>query len=398
MQTIEKTEHREEAKRVLLSFVFIYLLYMTSRAIFNPYVTVYLQEKGFAVEKIGLVTGANSFMLIIAQPFWGIITDKLQSSKYTLVICMVIQAVFSVALVFSNTFFAIAVCFCMYGFFSSPEGPLLDTWCLKSLKKVGYQNSVGQMKFAGCFGYALSSVLAGYAIASYDTTKILPVYSCILFFIAVFLLVAKVESCEGKKEPSPKLMLGKIIKDTHFIFFLVIIFIMQIPHRAAYTFYPLLISELGGGKTFVGYTSAVMFLSEGILLFFSKKLLSRYRPGNIIMFSGIFFILWQLLYAVSREPWQITVAAVLDGPSYALFTIGILYFLDEIAPSDMRTTYQTITYAVYFGLSGIAGNSIGGWILGNFGFRYLYLIGAAVIGVAMCGLYLMNRLEKGKEN
>ena len=178
------------------------------------------------------------------------------------------------------------------------------------------------------------------------------------------------------------------------MFFLLIIFIMQIPHRAAYTFYPLLISELGGAKTFVGYTSAIMFLSEGIVLFFSKKLLSRYHPGKIIMFSGAFFLIWQLLYAVVGKPWQVAAIAVLDGPSYALFTIGILYFLDETAPSDMRTTYQTITYAVYFGLSGIAGNSVGGWMLGNFGFQKLYLVGAAVIGAAMCGLHFMNKMKR----
>ena len=68
----------ENKGKVIFIFVCIYLLFMTSRAIFNPYVTVYLQEKGFATEKIGLITGANSLVLIIAQPFWGIITDKLR--------------------------------------------------------------------------------------------------------------------------------------------------------------------------------------------------------------------------------------------------------------------------------------------------------------------------------
>ena len=89
--------------------------------------------------------------------------------------------------------------------------------------------------------------------------------------------------------------------------------------------------------------------------------------------------------------------AVLDGPSYALFTIGILYYLDEIAPDEMRTTYQTITYAVYFGLSGIAGNSIGGWMIENHGFRSMYLIGALIIGVSILCLYLMNKSRTRKE-
>lgn len=387
----------ENKGKVLFTFVCIYLLFMTSRAIFNPYVTVYLQEKGFATERIGLITGANSLVLIIAQPFWGIITDKLRSSKYTLVICLMLQAAFSFALVYCNTFLMVAACFCMYGFFSSPEGPLLDTWCLSKLKAIGYHNAVGQMKFAGCFGYALASVLSGYVIASYDTAKILPVFAVVLFGIGCFLLLVKMNAKAEKKEPVKKLQFRRIIKDTNFLMFLVIIFFMQIPHRAAYTFYPVLISSLGGDKAFVGYTSAVMFLSEGIVMFLSKKLLSRYRASNIIVFSGVFFIFWQILYAIISQPWQVAAAAILDGPSYALFTIGVLYYLDEIAPAEMRTTYQTITYAVYFGLSGITGNSVGGWMIGNYGFQNLYLTGVIIIGISTLCLYLMNKSGVRKE-
>ena len=47
-------------------------------------------------------------------------------------------------------------------------------------------------------------------------------------------------------------------------------------------------------------------------------------------------------------------AGMFDGrPSFALFTIGTLYYMDSIAPADIRTTYQTVAYSIYFGLSGI---------------------------------------------
>ena len=387
----------ENKGKVIFIFVCIYLLFMTSRAIFNPYVTVYLQEKGFATEKIGLITGANSLVLIIAQPFWGIITDKLRSAKYTLVICLMFQAAFSLALVYCNTFLMVAACFCLYGFFSSPEGPLLDTWCLSKLKAIGCHNAVGQMKFAGCFGYALASILSGYVIASYDTAKILPVFAVVLFGIGCFLLLIRVNVKAEKKEAARKLQVRRIIKDTNFLIFLIVIFFMQIPHRAAYTFYSVLISSLCGDQAFVGYTSAVMFLSEGIVMFLSKKLLSRYRASNIIVSSGVFFILWQILYAIIDRPWQVVAIATLDGPSYALFTIGVLYYLDEIAPAEMRTTYQTITYAIYFGLSGIAGNSVGGWMIGNYGFQNLYLTGAMIVGISTLCLHLVNKFGAGKE-
>ena len=151
----------------------------------------------------------------------------------------------------------------------------------------------------------------------------------------------------------------------------------------------------------VGYTSAVMFLSEGIFMFASKSLLNRFKAGRVIMISGVFFVLWQLLYSIVQAPWQIAGIALLDGPSYALFTIGVLYYLDETAPEAIRTTYQTVTYAVYFGLSGIAGNFIGGRIITLYGFQNMYLFGAVLVMISIIFFFFLekklNRKEQGYE-
>ena len=98
------------------------------------------------------------------------------------------------------------------------------------------------MKFAGCFGYALASILSGYVIASYDTAKILPVFAVVLFGIGCFLLLIRVNVKAEKKEVARKLQVRRIIKDTNFLIFLIFIFFMKITHRAAYTFYPVHIS------------------------------------------------------------------------------------------------------------------------------------------------------------
>lgn len=391
MSSANKRQYTDKSSNVFVTFIIIYLFFMSARALFNPFITVYLQEKGFGAERIGLIMGANSLVLIAAQPFWGIISDKLRSVKLTLVVCMVFQAVLGLALVYCNTFLMIAACFCIYGFFSSPEGPLLDTWCLKSLKEKGFRNSVGQMKFMGCFGYAGLSILSGYFINQYSTKKILPIFAVVLFLLALFLAKVKVNTGAEKVMPFKELKLKRVVKDKHFLIFLVIIFVMQLPHRAAYTFYPLLISSLGGDKMMVGYTSAIMFVSEGICMFASKRLLSRFKAEKIILISTVFFLVWQLLYSIVSAPWQVAASALLDGPSYAVFTLGVLYYLDETAPPSIRTTYQTLTYAVYFGLSGIIGNNLGGIIIEKFGFHAMYRSGAVLLAVAAFFLYMLGR-------
>lgn len=132
----------------------------------------------------------------------------------------------------------------------------------------------------------------------------------------------------------------------------------------------------------VGYTSAVMFVSEAVMMALSKPMLKRMRPLQMVMLSSGFFALWQLLCSLMPHPWQVAACAVLDGPAFALLGIGVLYYIDEPAPKEMRSTCQAVAYACYFGISGVPGNAAGGWILPHTGYRGMYLRGFLLILLA----------------
>lgn len=60
-------------------FALLYFLNMSSRALFTPFFTVYLQEKGMQAWQIGWVMDVNSLVIILAQPFWGMAADRARS-------------------------------------------------------------------------------------------------------------------------------------------------------------------------------------------------------------------------------------------------------------------------------------------------------------------------------
>ena len=72
MSTAKEKQYTDKSSNVFVTFIFIYLFFMSARALFNPFITVYLQEKGFGAERIGLIMGANSLVLVAAQPFGGL--------------------------------------------------------------------------------------------------------------------------------------------------------------------------------------------------------------------------------------------------------------------------------------------------------------------------------------
>ena len=66
--------------------------------------------------------------------------------------------------------------------------------------------------------------------------------------------------------------------------------------------------------------------------------------------------------------------------------------MDSTALPEIRTTYQMIAFAVYFGLSGLVGNISGGAIIGAFGYRTMY--GVSILITISSSLFYFVHLKK----
>lgn len=378
---ISSTKQQSNLRMVKLVFSVLYFFFMGVRAIFSPFVTIYLQERGLSAELIGIVTGINSFAIIVSQPLWGALADKLQSTRKTLVICLIGQALFAIGLMFTNDFMMIAVGFCIYTSFASTEGPLMDVWSLTSIKEAGDPKGVGGAKAWGCVGYATASVLAGLFVTGRKASSLLPIFAVLLLIMAFIMYMIRIGSSAkgtGKNVSFRELNLGRILRDRPFLIFLVYVFFMQLGHRATFTFQSLYMRELGGEISIAGYSGALMFVSEAVVMALGKRMLGRFKPVTLVILSSFAFTIWQSILFLASSPYHVMAACLMDGPAFALFTFGTLYYLDSAAPGEIRTTYQTVAYAVYYGLSGIVGNVLGGAIIGAFGYKAMYAVAATM--------------------
>ena len=319
------------------------------------------------------------------------VADRTHSTRKVLIICFFFQALVVYTFNLTVSFFMVTLMLAVSTFFGSPEGPLFDTWVLSNIKERGKGNDLGRLKMWGALGFAAASIIGGIIIDKYSTRTSLPIFATLLLVIGLILILSKsIDHQNTAEHSSQKMNVGIILRDRKFLLFLAYIFFMQIPHRAAFTFYPILISSLGGSTKMVGYASSIMFISEALIMYFTKNLLRKVKPLYLITASSLFFTVWQVLFSLMTMSWHVAAAAVLDGPAFALLTIGIVYYMDQIAPKHLRSTYQTVTYSVYFGLSGIAGNYVGGWVIDNIGFRTMYQVGAGVTLLSTVLFCLIN--------
>ena len=389
-------ERKQNLRKVKITFSIIYFFFMGVRAIFSPFVSIYLEERGLSADLIGIVSGINSFAIILSQPIWGIIADKIHSTKKTLVICLIGQAVFAIGLLLANDFVMIAAGFCIYTFFASTEGPLMDVWGLSSVRDAGDPDGLGSLKTWGCVGYAIASISAGLFVKERHASDLLPSFSALLLCLALFMYAVRIGSHiqgTGKVSSMKELHLERIAKDKRFLVFLIYVFFMQLGHRCTYTFQSVYMHTLGGEISWAGYSGAMMFVSEAVIMALGKKMLKRFKPITLVMASSIAFAIWQFILFMAKTPTTVVLACLMDGPAFALFTFGTLYYLEEIAHREIRTTYQTVAYSVYFGLSGLVGNLLGGAVIQSYGYKTMYALAVMMTLISTVCFFLFNRFR-----
>lgn len=71
----EKKSEFQFFKYASLNFLF----YITMSL--GGYVTVFLQSIGFDAQQVGIITALNSGVGVFCSPFWGMLSDKIQSVK-----------------------------------------------------------------------------------------------------------------------------------------------------------------------------------------------------------------------------------------------------------------------------------------------------------------------------
>lgn len=107
--------------------------YFASSAVLIPYFTLYLSES-FSYSEIGILMAIIPMAMIIFQPFWARISDKL-GTRWTLLLTLSGALLSTVGLIFSRSFIEFFIVLSLYALFIIPILSLIDRIILASHSK-----------------------------------------------------------------------------------------------------------------------------------------------------------------------------------------------------------------------------------------------------------------------
>lgn len=365
------------------NFMFFGLL-----ALFIPFLPVYLSKQGLTTSEIGLIIGTGGFVTLVAQPLWGLISDKKKTVRKVMLLLVVFTTVFGYFLFNTNSFLLLGLFALLVYFFLMPLDPLIESLNFTVAEKEGI--SYGSIRTYGALGYAVLSLITGFAMDYFGVSSLAILF--VLIGLLSFGLVWFMPDVQASSKPVSIEGLKKVFSNKEMILFLALVFISAVPARMNDTFLGIHIQSLGGDATLVGIAFFLAAISEIVIFALSFWWLRKGKELEIITIATFFYFLRFFASGFVTSPVVLTLLQVLQMLTFPIFYTAAIQYLYQIMPKEWRATGQTVLALLFFGLSSIIASYAGGFLYTVFGGQTFYFIISAMsfIGV-LFGIFLTIR-------
>lgn len=363
----------------------LYFLYFVAFGISFPFFGIFYKhvliapDGQAAVGLIGLIFSAMPLVGLVANIPLGVVADKFNVGRRLITVLCFGAAFFSLLIGLAGEGFAgswslearfvyIFVLLVLLNLCFLPIGPMIDAEALIFLNRHGQGQLYGLYRLWGTYGWSVGAILMGAVLFFLEH------YPLIFYGAAVaFCLLGAAGLGWIKGRPpsrSIEIPWEHLKGDRLFGRFLIFVFLVGLVTNTAasytgYFFDDVMKTPLEIGLIFGGWT-----VFEIPVLIFSRQLLEGLGNRRLVaaglLLTGIRLILFSSFTQGTSLVWK-GVAALLQGPGFALTHLGIIDFIDRRAHPDMRATYLSLANVARTSLASALGGLLGGWIIEGWG-------------------------------
>ena len=380
--------------RIRTGIFLLYPVYEIIQAPFN-YITSWALDSGFREDLLSILIGVSFAAAFAGQFLWGILSDRIRSTRKIFLLCMLLSAV-DFAVVWSARSDAVfAVSYTLLGLFVSPMLSIIDAWALDLFDYEG--TSYGNARSVGAAGFAAAMLGMGYAIrfCGYIMIPIIVVLFSLIAFVIGLLLPDKKGSRSSAQGMSAA-DFAAIMQARGFLFLMVIIFLLGLTIAPPNNLKIMLIQQAGGDVSIMGVDNFLGYAVQAAMFAVAGHLHPR-RP--YLMFA--LFILMTAAglasAAFAADIWMIFLSTLLIYAAWSVQITLLRQIIAAMVPERFHTTAISVSDAAFTQLSGFIGLAGGGVVLGMFNLKALMLLCVAVSLLSFVLMLMLAARQKQAE-
>jgi PPP family 3-phenylpropionic acid transporter len=357
----------------------LYFLVFCCTASWLPLFADYLKDHRLSGFRIGFILSLPPVMMLIVQPFYGMVADRIGYKK-VLLWSSLLASITYIFYLFDGGFGYLLVVTLFMALFYNTLQPILDSLSLR-LSERDPSFSYGTLRIAGAAGWASTGIVLGYYIDAINTTVIF-IFSAASMF-AAFLFSFNLTNDNRKSSTStPFTNVKQVFNNPILIFLLFAVVLTSAGATTIWNFYSIYMKENGASASLVGYGLSFQGLCELPMFYFSAKIIQRFGIKTTLIITILTTALRLWLYSVINNPKIAIAIEVLHGISWSLFWVVCVECVNSLVEEDWRATGQSLLYAAYFGAGAIAGNFWTGYLYDEqLRISQIFLLNAGIVTV-----------------
>ena len=367
-----------------------YFLQFLVTGTFLPFWMVYLTS----VKNLTVLEASSIFsMLYIARVISGIFLSPYLIKKYnidiTLKLSVGIGLILAVSYGFTNEKIVLGLITFLFGMIYFMVSPLVEGLASLFLREENID--YGKARTYGSLGFTVIGIIIG-GILSYVGNEAL--YYILIFLVALYLvfmflpqpkLVKNLSFEEPKTKKEKESLYSWVLKDRNAILLIITVFLYQLSHTAYNNYNALYLESMNiSAKWLSGVILNVSVIAEIIFFIFSKRLVKRIKPKNLMIFAGVCAIIRWGALAMFHNIYVFTIMQTFHAITFAVAHIAFILILNKDYNNKEIIDMQNLYTAICFQLSMAVGLYIMG-ALWDISTSYVFYASAiiAVIGTVV---------------
>ena len=378
----------------------------------TAYAAVYLHGAGYDDQELGIILALGNVGGAVLSPVLGAWIDRNRNIRHAQIIYVLlgIQIIILITLrVNAQKNLLCTVCYILYMSFMMPVNALNLDLCVR-LERAKAPLNFGFARSMGSFSFMILSTLLGILTEKLGY-RILPLAGMAVVALQVYgnvltdrdLLKAE-GSMTGKEtvtyETSSSLA-AFIRENKPFCLMLFGTIIIFIAHNTDGNFLINLVENVGGGPAVMGYLAAFTAIIEVPVMMFSDRLPKKWTRVQYIRLAFVFFVLKTLAYALAPNIPLLFASRLLQAPSYALYTVLIVGYADEVVARKDSAKAQSLAFSMTT-IGSVLASLIGGSMFKTSGVQPTMLtataFAAAGAAIALGATFWKNTGSSLKQN
>ena len=343
-----------------------YFLQFLVTGTFLPFWMVYLTS----VKNLSVLEASSIFsMLYIARVISGIFLSPYLIKKYnidiTLKLSVGIGLILAVSYGFTDEKIVLGLITFLFGMIYFMVSPLVEGLASLFLREENID--YGKARTYGSLGFTVIGIIIG-GILSYVGNEAL--YYILIFLVALYLvfmflpqpkLVKNLSFEEPNAKKEKESLYSWVLKDRNAILLIITVFLYQLSHTAYNNYNALYLESMNiSAKWLSGVILNVSVIAEIIFFIFSKRLVKRIKPKNLMIFAGVCAIIRWGALAMFHNIYVFTIMQTFHAITFAVAHIAFILILNKDYNNKEIIDMQNLYTAICFQLS----MAIGLYIMG----------------------------------